>query len=55
MSRNGARWLIAKGVLEPVPGDVAGIPVPADVVDQHIDAREVLEYLGSQTPHVRLR
>jgi hypothetical protein len=31
------------------------IPVPADVVDQHVDPRKLLEYLGSKPPHLRLR
>ena len=43
-----------EGVLEPVGGDVPGVPVAADVVDQHIDPGEALEHLGSQPPHLRL-
>src|SRR6266540_1538634 len=43
-----------EGALEPVSGDVPGVPVPPDVVDQHIDPGEALEYLVSQPPHLRL-
>jgi hypothetical protein len=43
-----------EGVLEPVSGDVPGVPVPPDVVDQHIDPGEALEYLLSQPAHLRL-
>ena len=41
-----------EGVLEPVGGDVAGIPVAADVVDQDVDPRKALAYLPSQPPHL---
>ncbi len=44
-----------KCVLEAVGGDVPRIPVPADVVDQHVDPRKLLEYLCSKPPHLRLR
>jgi hypothetical protein len=43
-----------EGALEPVSGDVPGVPVPPDVVDQHIDPGKALEYLLSQPPHLRL-
>ena len=43
-----------EGALEPVSGDVPGVPVPADVVDQHIDPGKVLEHLAGQPPHLRL-
>ena len=29
-----------KGAFQPVRGDVAGAPVPADIVDQHVDPRQ---------------
>src|SRR5688500_4438798 len=43
-----------EGVLEPVGSDVPGIPVAADVVDQHIEPGNAPEHLGSQPPHLRL-
>src|ERR1022692_4537566 len=43
-----------KGALEPVSGDVPGVPVPTDVVDQYIDPGKAPEYLVSQSAHLRL-
>jgi hypothetical protein len=43
-----------EGAFEPVRGDVPGVPVPADIVDQHIDPGEALQHLPSQPPHLRL-
>jgi hypothetical protein len=43
-----------EGALKPVSGDVPGVPVPSDVVDQHVDPGKPLEYLVSQPPHLRL-
>ena len=43
-----------EGALEPVGSDLAGVPVPPDVVDQNIDPGTALEYLLSQPPHLRL-
>jgi len=40
--------------LQAVRSDVPGIPVPADVVDQHIDAGQASKYLVSQPPDLRL-
>src|SRR5271166_203107 len=37
-----------------VSGDVPGVPVPADVVDQYVDPGQPPEYLASQPPHPRL-
>ena len=44
-----------KGALKPVGGDVSAVPVPADVVHQNIDPRQILEYLLGQPPRLRLR
>ena len=30
------------GALQPAGGDMAGVPVPLDVVDQHLDPRKAL-------------
>ena len=43
-----------EGALEPVGGDVPGVPVAADVVDQHVEPGQALEYLGGQPAHLRL-
>ena len=43
-----------EGVLEPVSGDVSGVPEAPDVVDQHIDPGKALEYLVGQPSHFRL-
>ena len=43
-----------KGAFEPVCGDVPGVEVPADVVDQHMDPRKALQYLLSQLSYLRL-
>ena len=43
-----------EGAFESVYGDVAGIPVPADIVDQHIDPRKAVQYLLGQPPYFRL-
>ena len=42
-----------EGAFEPVCGDVPGVPVPADVVDQHMDPRKALQYLLSQLSYFR--
>ena len=54
MSRNGCEMVDGEGPLEPVSGEVAGVPVPADVVDQHIDAWEPLEHFVGQSAHIGL-
>src|SRR5215208_568034 len=43
-----------EGSLQPVGGGVPGIPVPADVIDQHIDPRQGLEYLLGQPSYLCL-
>jgi hypothetical protein len=43
-----------EGSLQPVGGGVPGVPVPADVVDQHIDPRKGLEYLLGQPSYLCL-
>ena len=43
-----------EGALEPVSGDMPGVPVPPGVVNQHIDPGKALERLVSQPPHLRL-
>ena len=43
-----------EGVLEPVGGEMSGVPVPADVVDQHIDPRKPLQRLLRQPAHLGL-
>jgi hypothetical protein len=43
-----------EGALQPIGGDVAGVPVPPDIVDQHIDPGAALEDLGGQPPHLHL-
>jgi hypothetical protein len=43
-----------EGVLESVGGDMPGVPVPAGVVDQHVDPGEAAEYLVGQAPHLGL-
>ena len=43
-----------EGALEPVRGDVTGIPVSPGVVDQHIDPGKALQHLAGQPPHLRL-
>ena len=40
--------------LEPVNGDVSGVPVTPHIVDQHIDASEPLEHLVGQSAHIGL-
>ena len=44
-----------EGALEPVGGEVPGVPVPPDVVDQHVDPRQALEHLVGQPAHLGLR
>jgi len=44
----------SEGALEPVGGDMPGVPVPADVIDQYIDPGQALQYLAGQPPHLRL-
>jgi hypothetical protein len=43
-----------EGALEPVSGDVRGVPVATDVVDQYVDPGEALEHLAGQPPDLRL-
>ena len=43
-----------EGALEAVSGDVPRVPVPADVVDQHINPGKGLEHLGSKPSHLHL-
>src|ERR1039458_7467551 len=51
--QEGREMVEGEGALEPVSGDVPGVPVPADVVDQNIDPGQALEYLVSQQSHLR--
>ena len=44
-----------EGALETVGRDMSAVPVPADVVDQHIDAGVGLQHLTGQPPDLRLR
>ena len=44
-----------KGAFQSVDGDVAGVPVATDVVDQHVDPRQNRKHLAGQPPHLRLR
>ena len=37
----------SEGALEPVSGYVPGVPVPADVVHQHIDPGKPVQHLDS--------
>ena len=41
--------------LQPVGGDVPRVPVPTDVVHQHIELGQAVEDLVGQSPHLRLR
>jgi hypothetical protein len=43
-----------EGAFEAVGGDMPSVPVPAHVVDQHIDAGKPLKYLVSELPHLCL-
>src|SRR5512133_2101810 len=43
-----------EGAFEPVCGDVPGVEVSADIVDQHMDPREALQYFLSQLLYLRL-
>ena len=43
-----------EGALEPVRGDIPGVPVPPGVVEEHIDPGKALEYFARQPPHLRL-
>jgi hypothetical protein len=43
-----------EGAFEAVGGDMPGVPVPAHVVDQHIDSGKALKYLVGQPPHLSL-
>jgi hypothetical protein len=43
-----------EGALQPIGGEVSGIPEAASVVDQHIDSGKALEDLVGQPPHLRL-
>ena len=43
-----------EGAFEAVGGDMPAVPVPPDVVDQHIDSGKALKYLVGQPPHLRL-
>src|SRR5512133_2688840 len=43
-----------EGAFEPVCGDVPGVEVSADVVDQHMDPRKALQYFLSQLSYLRL-
>jgi hypothetical protein len=44
-----------EGALEPVGGEMSVVPVPADVVDEHIDPRKPLQRLLRQPAHLGLR
>ena len=43
-----------EGAFKPVCGDVPGVEVPTDVVDQYMDPRKALQYLLSQPSYFRL-
>jgi len=43
-----------EGVLETVSGDVSGVPVAADVVDQHVNPVKRREYLVGKPPYLGL-
>jgi len=43
-----------EGALEPVSGDVPGVPVAAGVVDEHVNPRQALEDLTGQSPYLGL-
>src|ERR671939_82834 len=43
-----------EGALDPVSGDVPRIPVAADIVDQHINPGQAVEYVVCQPPDLRL-
>ncbi len=43
-----------EGVLESVGGDAPGLPVAADVVDEHVDPGEALEHFAGQSSYLRL-
>jgi len=44
-----------KGASQPVGGDVPSVPVPADIVDQHIDPSKALNHLAGKSAHLGLR
>ena len=43
-----------EGAFEAVGGDMPGVPVPPDVVDQHIDSGKALKHLVGELPHLSL-
>jgi len=43
-----------EGVLEPVSGDVPGVPVAADVVHQHVELGEPVKDLVGKSAHLSL-
>jgi hypothetical protein len=43
-----------KRPLEPVHGQVTRVPVPAHVVDEHVDARKPIEHFVGYSAHFGL-
>jgi hypothetical protein len=43
-----------KGAFETIGGHVPGVPVPTDIVDQHIDKRKRAQYLAGYPPNIHL-